>query len=140
MPGEENHNSKTKGFSVTDRRVGTEPTDQPAENAPPSSAPPQPAPAAPTGKSAPAESRPLPEITFSTFLLSLSTSALMHLGLIPNPVSGQVEKDLALAKQSIDLLNLIRQKTQGNLEPDESQLLDSILYDLRMKFVEAHKG
>ncbi|OGP60438.1 MAG: hypothetical protein A2V67_18970 [Deltaproteobacteria bacterium RBG_13_61_14] len=78
-------------------------------------------------------------MTFPTFLLSLSTSALMHLGLIPNPLSGQMEKDLPLAKQSIDLLNLIRRKTQGNLEPDEAQLLDSILYDLRMKYVEARK-
>jgi len=139
MPDDESNDAKEKGFAVTDRRAGIE------ESAPPAEAPlkateqPRPAPAAPAAGPADASARPLPEITFPTFLLSLSTSALMHLGLIPNPLSGQMEKDLPLAKQSIDLLNLIRRKTQGNLEPDEAQLLDSILYDLRMKYVEAHK-
>lgn len=139
MPDDETNDAKEKGFAVSDRRVGVE------ESAPPAEAPLKaadqapPAPAAPAAGPAPAEARPFPEITFPTFLLSLSTSALMHLGLIPNPLSGQMEKDLPLAKQSIDLLNLIRRKTQGNLEPDEAQLLDSILYDLRMKYVEARK-
>jgi len=130
MPQDENNDAKPKGFAVTDRRVGTDGSAAPAET---------PSQAAPAAGPDPAQARPLPEITFPTFLLSLSTSALMHLGLIPSPLSGQAEKDLPLAKQSIDLLNLLRAKTKGNLEPDEAQLLDSILYDLRMKYVEAHK-
>jgi len=129
---------KDKGFAVTDRRISG---DSPAGSAPSSESPP-PQPAAAPAQAAPAsprtETRPLPEITFPTFLLSLSTSALMHLGLIPNPVSGQVEADLTLAKQTIDLLSLLRQKTQGNLDAEETQFLDNILYDLRMKYVEAH--
>ena len=131
---------KEKGFSVSDRRVGV---DSPAgEAGPPSGTRPEAAPTAPAGPapaSPPVEPRPLPEITFPTFLLSLSTSALMHLGVIPNPVSGQLEKDLLMAKQTIDLLNLIRQKTSGNLTVEETQMLESILYDLRMNYVEAHK-
>ena len=137
MPEDERKDAKEKGLSVTDRRVGINQSAGPAETPPKAADQPRSAPAA--AGPAPSEARPLPEITFPTFLLSLSTSALMHLGLIPNPVSGQLEKDLPLAKQSIDLLNLIRQKTQGNLEPDEAQLLDSMLYDLRMKYVEARK-
>ena len=130
MPDEE---KKDKGFAVTDRRVS--PESPPAEAAGPSPSPAAaPAPAAPSAPRT--EPKPLPQITFPTFLLSLSTSALMHLGLIPNPASGQVEKDLALAKQTIDLLSLLKQKTQGNLDPEETQLLDSILYDLRMQYVE----
>ena len=143
MPDDE---TKDKTFAVTDRRVSA---DSPAGSAPSSESrserDPKPAAASrserdPTAPTSPrAESKPLPEITFPTFLLSLSTSALMHLGLIPNPASGAMEKDLALAKQTIDLLSLLKQKTQGNLDPEETQLLDSILYDLRMQYVEARQ-
>jgi hypothetical protein len=134
MPDEE---KKDKGFAVTDRRINA---DSPSDSAPAAQPmpdkPASPSPAPPEPAATRAETKPLPQITFPTFLLSLSTSVLMHLGLIPNPVSGQVEKDLALAKQTIDLLSLLKQKTQGNLDPEETQLLDSILYDLRMQYVE----
>lgn len=137
MPEDE---PKDKGFAVTDRRVATDSPDGSAPKAEASAEPPAgPSPAPPAPTATRAESKPLPEITFPTFLLSLSTSALMHLGLIPNPGSGQIETDLALAKQTIDLLSLLRQKTQGNLDSEETQLLDSVLYDLRMKYVEARQ-
>lgn len=80
---------------------------------------------------------PLPEINFSSFLLSLSSSALLHLGEIPDPQSGETMKDMALAKQSIDILNLLKDKTEGNLTEEEKNLLENLLYDLRMRFVNA---
>ena len=61
---------------------------------------------------------------------------LLHLGEIPNPVTGTVEPDLDAAKQVIDILGMLREKTRNNLEPGEESLLDSVLYDLRMRYVE----
>jgi hypothetical protein len=78
---------------------------------------------------------PQPEITFAAFLISLSSSAFIHLGDIPDPVTGEVKKDLALAKQTIDLLGLLREKTRHNLQEDEEKLFDHLLYDLRMRYV-----
>ena len=82
---------------------------------------------------------PLPEVNFSSFLLSLSSSTLLHLGEIADPQSGEKKKDLALAKQSIDIIVLLKDKTKGNLTQEEEKLLDHLLYDLRMRFVEASK-
>jgi hypothetical protein len=75
-------------------------------------------------------------VTFSTFLLGLSTQALLHLGEIPNPTSGQIERDLVAAQQVIDILGMLQGKTAGNLDETEAGLLEAVLYDLRMKFVE----
>ena len=80
---------------------------------------------------------PLPEVNFSSFLLSLSSSVLLHLGEIPDPQSGAKKKDMALAKQSIDILTLLKEKTEGNLTEEEKNLLENLLYDLRMRFVKA---
>ena len=80
---------------------------------------------------------PLPEVNFSSFLLSLSSSTLLHLGEIADPQSGEKKKDLALAKQSIDIIVLLKDKTKGNLTQEEEKLLDHLLYDLRMRFVKA---
>jgi hypothetical protein len=80
---------------------------------------------------------PLPEINFSSFILSLSSSTLLHLGEIADPQSGGKKKDLALAKQSIDIISLLKDKTKGNLTQEEGKLLDHLLYDLRMRFVKA---
>ncbi|MGB7949728.1 MAG: DUF1844 domain-containing protein [Candidatus Binatia bacterium] len=81
----------------------------------------------------------LPEINFSTFVISLSTQALMHLGEIPNPLSGKSETDIAVAKQMIDILGMLREKTRSNLDQNEDRLMEDILFDLRMKYVEAVK-
>lgn len=75
-------------------------------------------------------------IDFLTFILSLASSAQVHLGLISNPVTGKPEKSLDLAKQTIDILGILQEKTKGNLTKEEERLLESILYDLRMKYVE----
>jgi hypothetical protein len=79
----------------------------------------------------------LPEITFASFVFSLSTSALVQLGEIQDPMTKQFSKHFALAKQTIDLIAMLRDKTKGNLTPDEERLIETILYDLRMRYVKA---
>lgn len=81
----------------------------------------------------------VPEISFSTFVIGLSTQALMHLGEIPNPLSEKVESALPVAKQMIDIIAILREKTRGNLDQGEQKLMDDVLYDLRMRYVEAVK-
>ena len=80
---------------------------------------------------------PLPEVNFSTFIVSLSTEVLFHLGEFPHPVSGERQKDLPLAKHAIDTLAMLKEKTQGNLSDEEQKLLEGMLYDLRMAFIRA---
>lgn len=87
-----------------------------------------------------AQANALPEIDFSTFVISLSTQVLMHLGEIANPASGKVEADISVAKQVIDILAMLCDKTRGNLNANEAQLMEGILFDLRMKYVEAVKN
>ena len=81
------------------------------------------------------EETQLPEINFSTFIFSLSSSALFHFGEIPDPSSGTKKKNLPMAKHTIDILGMLEEKTKGNLTPDEEQLFTNILYDLRMLYV-----
>ncbi|MBM4370564.1 MAG: DUF1844 domain-containing protein [Deltaproteobacteria bacterium] len=73
-------------------------------------------------------------IDFRTFILSLGTSAMLHLGEIPDPDGGTAVCNLGLARQTIDLLDLLRVKTVGNLDPEELRLLDTLLYDLHLRF------
>ena len=88
-----------------------------------------------------AEGGELPAIDFSTFVLSLSTSALFHLGLIPDPQTGSPgERNLPLARQTIDILEILETKTRGNLDAEEAKLLESLLYEIRMRFVEVTRG
>jgi hypothetical protein len=82
---------------------------------------------------------PLPEINFSTFIISLSTQALMHLGEIANPLGGKSEIDVPVAKQMIDILGMLQEKTRGNLDAGEARLIEDLLFDLRMKYVDAVK-
>lgn len=79
---------------------------------------------------------PLPEVSFSTFVLSLSSSALVHLGDIPDPNSQRMDKDLPMAKQIIDTLGMLQEKTQGNLDAEEDRLIKTLLYDLRLRYVQ----
>jgi len=78
---------------------------------------------------------PLPHLDFATFVISLNSSALVQLGILENPATGQKEKSLPLAKQTIDLLVMLEEKTRGNLTSDEAAILKSILYDLRILYV-----
>ena len=81
----------------------------------------------------------MPEINFASFILSLSSSALFLLGDIPDPATNLTQRNLPLAKQTIDILGILNEKTVGNLVREESQLLESLLYDLRMRYVEELK-
>ena len=79
---------------------------------------------------------PLPEVSLATFIFSLSSSALVHLGDIPDPETKTSRVDLPLAKQIIDTLGMLQEKTKGNLDPDEDNLMKSVLYDLRLRYVQ----
>ncbi len=127
MPDE----NQERGFTVVDRR-GEE--DAPAQ------------PEASKQAEAPAQDKPkavreMPAIDFSTFVLSLSTSALFHMGLVEDPETGKpAEPNLPIARQTIDTLEMLQEKTRGNLDEEEARLLTGLLYELRMRFVESRKG
>ena len=76
-----------------------------------------------------------PEINFPTFVASLNASALLNLGAIEDPSSGEKNKNLPMAKQTIDILNMLQEKTSGNLSKEEEDMLKNILYDLRIMYV-----
>jgi len=126
-----NGDSKSSGFTVTDRRSLSD------QASPPAAAKDQPAPAP---EEAPPDSTVLPPVDFHTFVLSLGSSALLHLGELEHPDAGGPRKDLPLAKHTIDILAMLEAKTKGNLTPAEEKLMESLLYDLRLRYVEASKG
>ena len=78
---------------------------------------------------------PLPVINFSTFVFSLSSSVLLHLGEMPDPTTNKKAVNLPLAKQSVDILAMLQEQTSGNLDEEEENLLKNLLYELRMKYV-----
>jgi hypothetical protein len=138
---------KSRGFKVDDRRrfsaEGDAKPEQPEAPPPP---PPQQAaveePVAGPAQRQGSTAEPPPEINFVTFVVSLSTQVLMHLGEIPDPMTNKRERDLAAAQHIIDILGMLQDKTRGNLDHEEESLLRSILFDLRMKYVESarHPG
>jgi uncharacterized protein DUF1844 len=82
-----------------------------------------------------------PQLTFAAFVLSLASTAAIHFGDVPDPISGERgEPNLVGAAQMIEILALLDQKTRGNLTAEERQMLDTILYELRMRFVDARSG
>jgi len=81
----------------------------------------------------------MPEVTFPAFVMSLNTSALYHLGEIADPVTGKKIVDLDIARHAIDTLALMQEKTKGNLTSDEEEMLKNILYDIKLRFVNASK-
>jgi len=126
------------GFKVTDRRSFAEGGEPRAEDKRAEAAVP-PAPAAGAGPAPAGASPNLPAVDFHTFVLSLGSSALLHLGELEHPDVGAPQKDLALAKHTIDILVMLEEKTRGNLTPAEEKLIGSLLYDLRLRYVEAQK-
>ena len=135
-----------RGFTVKDRRRFSETGDVRDPGTAPSPEPP-PAPDPEPSRTAPPEppAQPAPgatgePVTFSTFVLGLSTQALLHLGEVPNPVTHALETDLESARQVIDILGMLAEKTRNNLEPGEQSLLESALYDLRMRYVELRRA
>jgi hypothetical protein len=77
----------------------------------------------------------LPEVDFGTFIMSLASSVLVHLGELAHPEAEGEAVNLALAKQTLDILAMLSDKTRGNLTQEEAELLQNLLYDLRMKYV-----
>ena len=77
----------------------------------------------------------LPQVTFNTFIMSLASSAMVHLGEVPNPETGKTSVNLQLAQHTIEILTMLQEKTASCLEPDEAKLLSGLLYELRMKYV-----
>ncbi len=86
------------------------------------------------------EQDPSQGVNFASFLLSLATTGMVHLGEMPEPSTGQKMEDLEAARQMIDILGILKEKTEGNLSAEESQLLENVLYELRMKFMEKSKA
>ena len=131
---------KEKGFVIKDRRLFDESgsvreEETPKEEKKPEAAAPE-TESAPESAAAPeTDSAPLPEINFASFLFSLSTTAMYHFGDFPDPVTKESRRNLPAAKQTIDILSILKTKTEGNLEEDEKQLLEGILYELQMRFV-----
>ena len=114
---EEKSGDGRSGFTVTDRRsVGT------------SSEP----------ESATIDEGP-PQVDFHTFLLSLGSSVLLHLGELDNPDGQSSAPDLSMAKHTIDIIAMLEQKTRGNLTSPEARLMESLLFDLRLRYVELSK-
>lgn len=81
-----------------------------------------------------------PEPDFGFFITTLSLQASIFLGQIPNPATNKKEEDLNQAKFIIDTLGMLREKTEGNLNQDESALLDNLLYELRMRYIAVSQG
>jgi hypothetical protein len=81
------------------------------------------------------------EVSFAAFVLSLAHTTAVHFGDIPDPVTGQTgDPNLEAAQQMIEILSLLEQKTRGNLTAEERQLLEQLLYELRIRYVEVSKG
>ena len=133
-----------KGFVIKDRRrfddsgearpqtPGEEPAPKPQEPKPEAkdAGPRAERPAGPEQ-----EETTFPDLNFSTFVFSLGTSAMYHFGDFPDPVTKKAERNLEAAKQTIDILGILKDKTKGNLSEDEERLLESLLYELRMRYV-----
>ena len=130
-----------KGFQIRDRRGHSqgegESAARKAETAPPEKKGRQKDPGAPREEDS-SESASFP-VNFSSFILSLATSALIHLGEEASPATGERSIQLPMARQVIDLISLLEEKTKGNLAQEEETLLSQLLYTLRMKYVETEK-
>mgnify|MGYP000871784576 FL=1 len=133
---------KEKGFVIRDKRHFDEAGNVRSEESP--ERPPKESPGEPAGETpaAGAEERlagrreaDYPKVDFVGFILSLSTTAMYHFGDIPDPYTQKSEKNLTAAKQTIDILDLLREKTRGNLSEQEKQILEEALYELKMRFV-----
>lgn len=133
-----------KGFVIKDRRrfdeTGDARPETPREEA--AAKPQEPKPETKTAEPRTDESKqeantggPFPELNFATFVFSLGTSAMYHFGDFPDPVTKKAERNLEAAKQTIDILGILKDKTRGNLSDDEDRLLESLLYELRMRYV-----
>jgi hypothetical protein len=150
-PQDSQEEQADKGFTISDKRLftkeGTRRTPPSAAETPPASTPPPPRQEAPRAE---ASRRPRPEAgetpryevppaDFATFVAMLANNVMLFLGQIPDPVTQQRRRDLPQAKHTIDILVMLREKTRGNLSPDEAQLLQELLPQLQMAYVAASR-
>jgi hypothetical protein len=126
-----------KGFTVKDRRAFDEEGDLKDESTVEDKKPDVP-PEAKKTEDEP-KSQPLPEVNFNSLIFSLSSSALLHIGEIADPQTREKKKDFPMAKHSIDIIAMLKEKTKGNLDDEEQQFIDNILTDLRLRYVKASK-
>jgi hypothetical protein len=133
---------KEKEFVVRDRRISSSETsgDSSEPKAKQSEKGPSNAERATESSTEQKRTGPFPELDFSSFIMSLATTAQVSLGNIPNPQTNQPAQNLPVAKQMIDILGMLKGKTKGNLTEDEQLLLDSALFNLRMQYVRAAEG
>jgi hypothetical protein len=127
-----------KGFVIKDKRMFSQETGEATPEASPEATTAEEKPTKEERASQTAtsdEEMQLPEVNFATFIFSLSSSAMLHFGEIPDPATGTKKTNLPMAKHTIDILGMLEEKTKGNLTSDEGELLKSILYDLRMRYV-----
>jgi PBP1b-binding outer membrane lipoprotein LpoB len=114
-----------RGFTITDKRFSVRSdTDVPREKE--QKSPPQ---------EKTSSSTPLPDMDFTTFLYSISSTVLLHFGDIPDPITNKKEKNLPMVRQTISIIEMLKEKTKGNLTLEEENLIDNILYDLRMRYI-----
>jgi hypothetical protein len=131
-----------EGFRVTDRRRRTDDDEPPITAPPPTIGAPraessrQPA---SQGQRTKAAGQQRPERNLTGLFVMLASSAAMAMGDAPDPMTGQVHPDLAQAAELVDVLVLLREKTEGNRTPEETQILDEVLYDLQLRYVAATK-
>ena len=90
------------------------------------------------GKSKQQES--MPRIDFTTLVMSFASAAIINMGKVPDPMTGQVQKNFGFAQQNIDIIALLQEKTRGNVSEEEGKMMEQVLYELRLEFVEAKKG
>jgi hypothetical protein len=142
MPKEKEEKKAKADFVVKDRRIfadgNLDAKEKEKQEAPSAQEKKQTAAKEPDKKAATEKQEPplhFPAMNFSTFVASLNASALLHLGIIEDPSSGTKNKSLPMAKQTIDILSMLQEKTTGNLSEEEENLLKNILYDLRIMYV-----
>ncbi len=145
---DEKEEQEEGGFKVTDRRqftsegeVREEKPKQPTqEQQPPPEEQQSPQPSQEEAASQIPPQDSSQAVDFASFLLSLATTGMVHLGEIPEPNTGQISEDLEGARQMIDILSILKEKTEGNLSGEEARLLENLLYELRMKFLSKSKS
>jgi hypothetical protein len=126
---------KDSGFVVKDKRLfGESAEDQPQEE-PKTTAAEEKKEKQDKPQQQPNQEMDYPAVNFTNFVLSLSTSALFHFGDFPESEGGTPQKNLPAAKQTIDILDMLNEKTKGNLDKNESNLIQGVLYELKMRYV-----
>ena len=126
---------KDSGFVVKDKRLFGESADDRPQEEPKSAAAEEKKKSPEKQQQTPDHANDYPPVNFTNFVLSLSTSALFHFGDFPDSEGGETQKNLPAAKQTIDILDMLNEKTKGNLDKNENNLIQGVLYELKMRYV-----